>query len=146
MIQCYVCGMTNYEWVRCETRFVLATVMMYLLSIDCLRLGDSTDLTSDSFCSLNCVLTRSAFKLTIRSYVITEWSSVWMCPLNENANSLFTLLVRKVKVTIRDAHKLWPTLMKEDTRRKPPTNVARGTLFMGKTNFSVRQIFVFPVR
>ena len=34
---------------------MLTTVMMYLLSIDCLRLGDSADLTSDS-CS-SCVLT-----------------------------------------------------------------------------------------
>ena len=35
-------------------------------------------------------------------------------------------LLGKVRVTIRDAHWLEPTLMNEDRRRKPPTNVARG--------------------
>ena len=35
---------------------MLPTVIRYLLSIDCLRLVDSADLTSDSRCSFNSVL------------------------------------------------------------------------------------------
>ena len=79
------CKVTYMEWQTTneydpETRFVLATVMMYLLSIDCLRLGDSADLSSDSCCSLNCVLTRAGVNCYWWDLIVT-WMVLFVTSL-----------------------------------------------------------------
>ena len=90
---------------------MLTTLMIYLLSIDCLRLVDSARL-----------LTLQSSE--VHSYVIMEESSVTVCPLNEEHGFVAYTFSRESEGNDPRCRLVRTNVRNEDRRMKPPTNLA----------------------